>query len=147
LYTPVKLHGACTKLLAPLHTITLPNVDQSALLQEFWRILDFLSFHPESAHILTFLLDDIGIPKDYRHMDGFGVHTFKFTKEGAEKYVKFHWHTDQGVENLTDEEAITVGGTNQGHATADLFNSIKAGEFPSWTLKVQIMDPADEVSY
>lgn len=78
-------------------------------------------------------------------MDGFGVHTFKLVKGDSQKYVKFHWHTDQGVKNLSDEDAVTVGGTNAGHATADLFNSIKAGEFPSWTFKVQIMDPADEV--
>lgn len=78
-------------------------------------------------------------------MNGFGVHTFKLIKDGAAKYVKFHWITDQGEANLTDDEAITVGGTNQAHATTDLFESIKAGEFPSWTFKVQIMDIEDEV--
>jgi catalase len=114
-------------------------------LQEWWRILDFFSFHPESAHIFTWLLDDVGIPQDYRHMDGFGVHTFVLTKGSKRTYVKFHWHTDQGVANLTDEKAVEVGGTNSGHATTDLFEAIERGEHPSWTLKVQLMDPAEEV--
>lgn len=52
----------------------------NGMVQEWWRILDFLSFHPESAHALTWLLDDVGVPKDYRHMDGFGVHTYVFVK-------------------------------------------------------------------
>ena len=81
---------------------------KATLLQEWWRIFDFLSFHPESAHILTWLLDDVGIPANYRHMDGFGVHTFVLTKGDKRSYVKFHWHTDQGVKNLTDDEAVTV---------------------------------------
>lgn len=60
-------------------------------------------------------------------------------------YVKFHWHCDQGVENLTADEAVQVGGTSQSHATTDLYEAIEEGDFPSWTLKVQLMDPADEV--
>ena len=60
--------------------------------QEWWRMADFLSHHPESTHMLTFLLDDAGIPLNYRHMPGFGVHAFKLlNKAGAETYVKFHW--------------------------------------------------------
>lgn len=112
--------------------------------QTWWRIWDFFSFHPESAHVFTWLLDDVGIPKNYRHMDGFGVHTFAFTKGGKNTYVKFHWHTDQGVQNLSDEEAVTVGGTNASFATTDLFSSIEKGDYPSWTLKIQVMDPKDE---
>lgn len=87
----------------------------------------------------------MGIPANYRHMDGFGVHTFSMVKDGKMTYVKFHWHTDQGVKNLSDEDAVTVGGTNASFASTDLFTSIKNGEYPSWTLKVQFMDPADEV--
>lgn len=88
--------------------VIAPRAEVRARLQEWWRIFDFLSFHPESAHILTWLLDDVGIPKNYRHMDGFGVHTFVLTKGDKNTYVKFHWHTDQGVKNLTDDEAVTV---------------------------------------
>jgi Catalase len=65
---------------------------QHFLLQEFWRIWDFFSHHPESCHMFMFLLDDVGIPLNYRHMPGFGVHTFKLlNKAGQEHYVKFHW--------------------------------------------------------
>lgn len=61
-------------------------------LQEWWRIWDFFSHHPESCHMFTFLLDDVGIPLNYRHMPGFGVHSFKLlNKAGKEVYVKFHW--------------------------------------------------------
>jgi catalase len=61
-------------------------------MQEFWRIWDFFSHHPESCHMFSFLLDDVGIPLNYRHMPGFGVHAFKLlNKAGVEHYVKFHW--------------------------------------------------------
>jgi catalase len=67
-------------------------------LQEWWRIWDFFSHHPESCHMFTFLLDDVGIPLNYRHMPGFGVHTFKLiNKAGREVYVKFHWLSKCGV--------------------------------------------------
>ena len=61
-------------------------------IQEWWRIWDFFSHHPEACHMFSFLLDDVGIPLNYRHMPGFGVHTFKLlNKGGQEVYVKFHW--------------------------------------------------------
>lgn len=72
------------------------------------------------SHILqfTFLQDDIGIPLNYRHMEGFGVHTFTLiNKEGKITYVKFHWKPTCGVKNLLEEEAVTVGGSNHSHAT------------------------------
>lgn len=118
-------------------------------IQEWWRIWDFFAQHPESLHTFSWLLDDVGIPSDYRHMPGFGVHTFKFvTSEGRETYVKFHWICDQGEKNITtDDEAVVVGGTNQQHATQDLYEAIESGEYPSWTLKVQTMDPATENDY
>ncbi len=66
----------------------------------------------------TFLQDDIGIPLNYRHMEGFGVHTFTLiNKEGKITYVKFHWKPTCGVKNLLEEEAVTVGGSNHSHAT------------------------------
>ena len=66
----------------------------------------------------TFLQDDIGIPLNYRHMEGFGVHTFTLiNKEGKITYVKFHWKPTCGVKNLLEEEAVHVGGSNHSHAT------------------------------
>lgn len=113
--------------------------------QEAWRIMDFLSYHPESCHMLTFLLDDVGIPKDYRHMPGFGVHTFRLiNKAGRETFCKFHWVPKAGIESLLDGDAVVVGGTNHSHATKDLYDSIAAGDYPEWTLFVQIMELADE---
>jgi catalase len=114
-------------------------------LQESWRFLDFLSHHPESLLTFAYFYDDIGIPQDYRHMEGFGVHTYTFlNKAGKVSYVKFHWKPTCGVKNLLEEEAIIVGGTNHSHATKDLIESIEAGNFPEWKLLVQIMDPDDE---
>ena len=113
--------------------------------QENWRIWDFFMTHPECCHMFTFLLDDVGIPKDYRHMPGFGVHTYKLlTREGRETFVKFHWIPKCGVESLMDEEAVIVGGTNHSHATKDLYDAIEAGDYPEWTLAIQTMNPEDE---
>ena len=114
-------------------------------IQENWRILDYFSHKPESLHTFTFFYDDVGIPQDYRHMDGFGVHTFTLiNKAGKVHYVKFHWKPTCGVKCLMDDEAIRVGGSNHSHATQDLYDSIAAGNYPEWKLYVQIMDPDDE---
>ncbi|KAH7307310.1 hypothetical protein KP509_22G053600 [Ceratopteris richardii] len=114
-------------------------------IQENWRIMDFFSHHPESLHMFTFLLDDVGIPLNYRHMEGFGVHTFTLiNKAGKATYVKFHWKPTCGVKCLIGDEAVIVGGTNHSHATKDLYDSIAAGNYPEWKLYIQTMDPADE---
>lgn len=114
-------------------------------IQEAWRIMDFFSHIPEAMNMFTFLLDDIGIPKDYRHMDGFGVHTFKLiNKAGKETFVKFHWKTQQGEESMLEDEAIRVGGSNHSHATQDLQDSIAAGDYPEWKLCIQTMELEDE---
>ncbi|KAA8496074.1 Catalase isozyme 2 [Porphyridium purpureum] len=116
--------------------------------QEWWRILDFLSHHPESCHMLTFLLDDVGIPKNYRMMKGAGVHTFRFVnKAGKATYVKFHWLPKAGEHSLLDDEAAKVVGDDFSHATHDLIRSIEQGNFPEWTLCIQTMDPATENNY
>eukprot|EP00741_Cyanophora_paradoxa_P010414 tig00000037_g10070.t1 len=117
-------------------------------IQEWWRIWDFFSHHPESCHMFTFLLDDIGIPQDYRHMDGSGVHTFVWVnKQGKETFVKYHFRPKCGVASLLDEEAVLVGGKNHSHATQDLTEAIARGEFPEWTLYIQTLDPQDEDKY
>lgn len=116
--------------------------------QEWSRILDFLSFHPECMHMLTFLLDDVGIPRNYETMNGAGVHTFVLiNKKGRETYVKFHWVSEQGEHNLLDEEACQVGGRDFSHATAHLIDSIEAGRFPAWRLMIQVMDPTTEMHH
>ncbi|VAI53367.1 unnamed protein product [Triticum turgidum subsp. durum] len=113
--------------------------------QEYWRVFDFLSHHPESLHTFFFLFDDVGIPTDYRHMDGFGVNTYTFvSRAGKAHYVKFHWRPTCGVSCLMDDEATLVGGKNHSHATQDLYDSIDAGNFPEWKLFVQVIDPDDE---
>jgi catalase len=114
-------------------------------IQENWRILDFFSHHPESLHMFSFLFDDVGIPADYRHMDGSGVHTYTLiNRAGKATYVKFHWRPTCGVRSLLDDEAVAVGGANHSHATKDLTDAIAAGNFPEWTLYIQTMDPEHE---
>jgi len=111
----------------------------------FW---DFLSLTPESVHQVTILFSDRGTPWGYRHMNGYGSHTYKWYNENGEVFfVKYHFKTDQGIKNLTAQEAELVKGTDPDHATRDLFNAIARGEFPSWTLQVQIMTPEQAESY
>lgn len=116
--------------------------------QEWHRILDFLSFHPECMHMMTFLLDDVGIPRNYETMNGAGVHTFvMINKQGKETYVKFHWISEQGVHNLLDDEAKHIGGEDFSHATTHLIESIESGNFPAWRLCIQVMDIATELNH
>ncbi|KAE9449808.1 hypothetical protein C3L33_18292, partial [Rhododendron williamsianum] len=76
-------------------------------IQENWRILDFFSHHPQSLHMFTFLFDDLGVPQDYRHMEGSGINTYTLINKGGKaQYVKFHWKPTCGVKCLLEEEAI-----------------------------------------
>ena len=105
---------------------------------------DFWTLSPESAHQVTWLMGDRGIPKSFRHMDGFGSHTYQFiAADGTKSWVKFHFKTDQGIEYLTQDKADELAGTSPDHHRQDLFGAIRNGDFPSWTVKVQIM-PYDE---
>jgi len=111
----------------------------------FW---DFLSLTPESLHQVTILFSDRGTPRSFRNMNGYGSHTFKwYNHDGEIFWVKYHFKTDQGIQNLTREEAERMKGTDPDHATRDLSNAIKNGEFPSWTLQVQIMPAKDAETY
>jgi catalase len=105
---------------------------------------DFWSLSPESLHQVTTLFSDRGIPKSYRHMHGFGSHTYSFINATGERFwVKFHFKTRQGIENLTNAEAAgLIAGDRETHQR-DLFEAIERGEFPKWTLHVQIMPEAD----
>ncbi|CAB1430132.1 unnamed protein product [Pleuronectes platessa] len=103
-------------------------------------VWDFWSLRPESLHQVTFLFSDRGLPDGHRHMNGYGSHTFKLVNADAEVvYCKFHFKTDQGIKNLSVEEADRLASTNPDYAIGDLFNSIANGNFPSWTFYIQVM--------
>ncbi|NRO94765.1 catalase [Paraburkholderia sp. NMBU_R16] len=109
---------------------------------------DFWSRHPESLHQVTILMSDRGIPKNYRQQHGFGSHTFSFINAAGERFwVKFHFKSAQGVENLTNEEAAAVIAGDRESAQRDLVSSIDRGEFPKWHLRVQVMPEADAARY
>jgi catalase len=108
--------------------------------QEPNRIFDFMGLTPESMHMLTWLFSPRGIPQDYRHMDGFGVNTYKLVNaQGEGVLVKYHWKTQQGIESLTQAQANEVQATELGSASKDLHEAIERGDFPRWELNVQIM--------
>jgi len=108
--------------------------------QEPNRIFDFMSMSPESMHMLTWLFSPRGIPKDFRHMDGFGVNTYRMVNAAGEGVlVKYHWKTQQGIESLTQAQANEVQATDLGSASKDLFEAIERGDYPRWELNVQIM--------
>lgn len=103
----------------------------------FW---DFISMRPETVHQVSFLFSDRGTPDGYRHMNGYGSHTFKNVNQMGEAcYVKYHLKTDQGVANLSPEEAGKLASEDTDYATRDLFNAIANGDYPSWTLYIQVM--------
>lgn len=111
-------------------------------------VWDFWSLSPESLHQVTILMSDRGIPATLRHMHGFGSHTFKWVNaEGQAVWVKYHFKTDQGVKNLDVDVAAKLAGENPDYHTEDLFNAIENGDFPSWTLYVQIMPHEDANTY
>lgn len=111
-------------------------------------VWDFWSLSPESLHQITYLHSDRGIPATLRHMNGYGSHTFKWVNnDGEAVWVKYHFIADQGVKNLDPATATTIAGDNPDYHTQDLFNSIAEGDYPSWTLKVQIMPIEDANTY
>lgn len=104
----------------------------------FW---DFISLRPETVHQVSFLFSDRGLPNGYRHMNGYGSHTFKnVNAKGEPCYVKYHLKTDQGISNLSPDVAAKIASSDPDYSTGDLYNSIAKGDFPSWTMYVQIMD-------
>ncbi|GAA3753671.1 catalase [Spinactinospora alkalitolerans] len=104
------------------------------------RIFDFMSQSPESMHMIVNLFSPRGIPADYRHMQGFGVNTYKWVNaEGETVLVKYTWMPKQGVRSMTEEDAANVQAGDLGHATKDLHDAIERGEYPEWELLVQMM--------
>ncbi len=109
---------------------------------------DFWSLQPESAHQVTWLMGDRGIPRTWRHMDGFGSHTYQWINADGERFwVKYHFETNQGNEFLTGAEADELAGQDADHHRRDLYNAIESGDHPSWTLKVQVMPYEDAKTY
>ena len=101
---------------------------------------DFWTSLPEALHQVTIVMSDRGIPASYRHMHGFGSHTFSFINaEGKRHWVKFHWLCQQGIKNLTDAEAELLVGKDRESHQRDLYDSIEKGDFPRWKLCLQVM--------
>ena len=105
---------------------------------------DFWSLSPESLHQVTILFSDRGTPRGYRHMHGFGSHTYSLINDVGERvWVKFHLKTLQGIECFTREQAIAMTGVDPDHATRDLFGAIADGNFPRWRVCIQVMTEAE----
>lgn len=101
---------------------------------DFWTLL------PEALHQVTIVMSDRGIPKSFRHMHGFGSHTFSMINTDNERvWVKFHFRSQQGVQNLTDAEAAAIVADDRESHGRDLLNAIEKGDFPRWTLYIQVM--------
>jgi catalase len=105
---------------------------------DWWTLL------PEALHQITIVMSDRGIPASYRHMHGFGSHTYSFWNEAGERYwVKFHFRTQQGIRNLTDAEAGAIVGNDRESHQRDLFDAIERGDFPKWKMYIQVMPETD----
>jgi catalase len=111
---------------------------------------DFWSLNPESLHQVMFLMSDRGTPYGYRHMNGYGSHTFSLVNAKNEcVWVKFHFKTAQGIKNFTNDQAVKMKGEDPDFSQRDLIEAIDRGEFPKWNLKIQIMtkDQAKKFRY
>lgn len=101
---------------------------------------DFWSLNPESLHQVTILFSDRGLPLSYRHINGFGSHTYSFVNAAGQRvWCKWHFKTQQGIQNMMDDEAAALVGQDRESSQRDLFTAIEQGNFPRWNVKVQIM--------
>jgi len=109
---------------------------------DFWTLL------PEALHQVTIVMSDRGIPASYRHMHGFGSHTFSFLNAANERFwVKFHFVSQQGIKNLSDAEATELVGRDRETHQRDLFDSIENKDYPRWTFQIQVMPERDAATY
>ena len=109
---------------------------------------DFWSLSPESLHQVTILFSDRGTPKGYRHMNGYGSHTFSLINaQGELFYVKWHFKTKQGIQNFTGPEATEMKSKDMDVSQSDLFHAIEKGEFPQWSVEMQIMPEHEAATY
>ena len=118
------------------------NMKSATMMWDFW------SLNPESLHQVLILMSDRGTPVGYRHMHGFGSHTFSLINADNERfYVKFHFITAQGIKNFTDAEAAEMKSKDLDFAQRDLFENIQQGNYPKWHLKIQVMPEAEAKTY
>lgn len=111
----------------------------------FW---DFVSLNSESMHMLMWIMSDRAIPRSFRMMEGFGVHTFRMiNKKGESKFVKFHWRPKLGTFSLIWDEAVKIGGADPDFHRRDLWNAIEAKDFPEWELSVQAFSEAQAAEF
>lgn len=104
----------------------------------FW---DFISLTPESFHMIMWVMSDRGIPRSFRFMEGFGVHTFRFLDSNDRStFVKFHWKPKQGLQSVVWNEAVKINGADPDFHRRDLWSAISSGDFPEWELGVQLFD-------
>ena len=109
---------------------------------DFWTLL------PEALHQVTITMSDRGIPYSYRHMNGYGSHTFSLLNDNNERFwVKFHFKTQQGIKTHTDQEAEAIVGKDRESHQRDLFDSIEQGDFPRWNLKIQVVPEAEAANF
>ena len=105
---------------------------------------------PESLHTVMWLMSDRALPRSFRMMQGFGVHTFRFVNEkGKSHFVKFHWKPKQGMQSTLWDEAVKISGADSDYFRRDLYEAIQSGSFPEWELGVQVFDQkwADKQDY
>lgn len=104
----------------------------------FW---DFVSLTPESMHMIMWIMSDRTIPRSFRFMEGFGVHTFRMINDqGKSRFVKFHWKPKHGMQSVTWDEAVKINGADPDFHRRDLWNAIQSGNFPEWELGLQLFD-------
>ncbi|NIE75503.1 catalase [Pantoea sp. Tr-811] len=114
------------------------NLKNAQMMWDFW------SHSPEALHQVTILFSDRGIPDGYRHMHGFGSHTYSLiSAQGERTWVKWHFKTQQGIKNLAPADAARLAGTDPDYAQRDLFQAIERGDFPRWTVCIQVMSEAE----
>lgn len=135
--TPVFFIKDAKKFPDFIHTqkrVPKTNLKSATMMWDFW------SFNPESLHQVLVLMSDRGTPHGYRHMHGFGSHTYSMINDSNERvWVKFHFRTQQGIKNFTQEDAVKMKGENPDFAQEDLVEAIEKGNFPKWTLFIQVM--------
>ncbi|HEV7814970.1 MAG TPA: catalase [Janthinobacterium sp.] len=118
--------------------------DPQTNLKSATMMFDFWSQTPESLHQVTMLFSDRGTPDGYRHMDGFGSHTYSLINEQGDRvFVKWHFRTRQGIKNLSAAQASRLAGTDPDYAQRDLFHAIDKGDFPRWDVRLQVATEAE----
>ena len=109
---------------------------------------DFWSLSPESLHQVTILMSDRGLPKGYRHVNGYGSHTYSLLNAKNERFwVKFHFKTQQGIQTMTNREGEALIAKDRESSQRDLYDAIDKGDFPKWTVKIQVMPETDAENY